>query len=63
MDVVIPMNIDIKNINILFPDSFNMDGFLKQPPMTPFSDEVVKYLNALSIQLIKDTRTLIQGYI
>jgi len=56
VDVVIPMNIDIKDINILFPDSLNMDGFLKQPPMTPFSDEVVKYLNALSIQLNKDTR-------
>ena len=55
--VVIPMQNNFKNIDFLkqitTPD---YESFLKLPPMTPFSEDIIDYLNALSKEINKDSR-------
>ena len=50
--VVIPMQNNSKNIDFLkqitTPD---YESFLKLPPMTPFSEDIIDYLNALSKEI------------
>lgn len=54
---VIPMQNNFKSIEFLkqitTPD---YDSFLKLPPMTPFSEDIIDYLNALSKEINKDPR-------
>lgn len=46
-----------KNVNFLNTlNSFNYESFLKKKPLVPFSNEVIAYLNDLSIILNKDPR-------
>lgn len=39
---------------LLFPKSFDLDNFAKAKPQVPFCDEVIDYLNALSLSLMRD---------
>jgi hypothetical protein len=57
-DVVIRMQINFKNINFLTrTDIKDYGDLLKIPPLAPFSDEVVIYLNLLSKEIKKDPQT------
>ena len=52
-DVVILMqqNFDISDVKVLFPSKIDWDVFEQYRPDTPFSDEVVDFLSALSSAL------------
>ena len=57
-DVAIRMQINFKNINFLTRTVIKDYGdLLKIPPLAPFSDEVVIYLNLLSKEIKKDHQT------
>lgn len=58
-DVVILMqqNFDISDVKVLFPSKIDWDVFEQYRPDTPFSDEVVDFLSALSSALLKDKQS------
>ncbi len=57
-DVAIRMQINFKNINFLTKTVIKDYGdLLKIPPLAPFSDEVIIYLNLLSKEINKDHQT------
>ncbi len=53
-DVVIRMNINAESYKLLYPAQVDWEEFTAQRPDTPFSEDVVEYLNALSSSLMKD---------
>lgn len=53
VDVVIPMQQN-SNINLLFPKSIDWEQWRNYRPDTPFSMKVVDYLNALSVEILRD---------
>ena len=57
-DVVIRMQNNFKNIHFLTRTVIKDFGdLLKIPPLAPFSDEVIIYLNLLSKEIKKDPQT------
>ena len=53
-DAAILMQNNFKDVNILFPDDFNIVNLEKGEKNEPYSDEVVNFLNELSSVLMKD---------
>ena len=53
-DVVIRMKINAESYKLLYPAQVDWDEFVAQRPDTPFSDEIIEYLNAFSSSLMKD---------
>lgn len=52
-DVVILMQ-PSSNYQLLYPTIIAWEEYQKYTPLSPFADEVVEYLNALSASLLKD---------
>jgi len=52
---VIPMQKSFKDVEFLFPikEKFDINRFIENTPEKPFSEEVINYLNALSVLLNK----------
>lgn len=58
VDAVILMLIDFKDINFLNNNgNWDVEGFRSLTSIAPFSDEVIAYLDSLSKELNKDSRT------
>ncbi len=55
-DVVILMQPN-SNIELLYPKQVEWSRFEQSVPQVPFCDEVIEYLNALSVALMKDRRS------
>ena len=56
-DVAMYMQTDFNNINFLFPEKPDLDGFIKQLATEPFSESAIEFLHALSQELSLDPRT------
>lgn len=52
-DVVILMQLN-SNVNLLYPQSIDWKQWMISHPDTLFSEEVIEYLNSLSVSLLKD---------
>lgn len=50
---MILMQKNLNEVEFLFPREFNLDLFIQQSPLEPFSEESIEYLNALSLALNK----------
>lgn len=53
----IPMQKNFKGVQFLFPNEFVLEDFIQNHSIEPFAEETVDYLNALSKELFKDSRT------
>jgi hypothetical protein len=51
------MQKNFKDVEFLYPREFDLDSFRQRTTLEPFSDESIEYLNALSKELNKDSRT------
>jgi len=51
------MQQDFDNINILYPKTFSLDDIKSKRAMQPFNEKAVEFLNALSKEINKDSRT------
>lgn len=52
-DVVIPMQ-PSSNYTLLYPRQIEWENYVQQKPDIPFADNVIEFLNALSVALLKD---------
>jgi hypothetical protein len=50
------MQQNFNDIEFLFPSEFDIDSFIQSSPIEPFSEDSIKYLNALSIELNKSSK-------
>lgn len=53
-DVVIPMQQNFEDIKLLFPSNISWEQWKRYKPDIPFSDQVIEFLDALSMALLKD---------
>ena len=56
-DVVILMQQNFNNIELLFPLSIDWDNWKLCKSNKPFSEEIIEFLNALSLSLFKDSQS------
>ena len=56
MDVVIHMHLNSKNIALLFPSTIDWDNWKLYKSHEPFSEDIIDFLNALSISLFNDSQ-------
>lgn len=55
-DVAILMQIS-SNYTLLYPRQVDWEDFVQQKPMVPFAADVIDFLNALSVNLLKDRKS------
>src|SRR5205085_12433222 len=54
---VILMHDLLKDIEIIFPENFDLDSVVQMKPDEPFSENAILFLNALSVLLRNDPRS------